>query len=65
MLSVEIMDKLLKQEKEAKREQERPVLQIPLDTLPPMEEEKASEASTLIVLDMSDNSLDEFQILSW
>lgn len=70
MLSVEIIDQM-RREEERRREEQSPHLRVPLDrplSEIPLQEETASPAegvSTVVVVDFSHSSLEDFCIATW
>ncbi|MEW5849696.1 MAG: hypothetical protein AB2A00_12840 [Myxococcota bacterium] len=69
MVSVEIMDKILREERK-RREKEPPALRLPLEPLqpPPNAEERAQPrepSSSVIVIDFSQDDSESFRVVSW
>lgn len=72
MLSVEIIDQIRKEEERLRREQDAPVLRVPLDDpglvpLPDGEPEESDRPTggKVVVLDLSQDDVDEFRVAHW
>ncbi len=69
MLSPDIVDRIQREEERRRRESDRVPLEQPLDRVPeeasPPAEEQAAPGSHVVVINVSQNDVDEFTVLSW
>ena len=73
MLTPEMIERLKDEEEKRRREEERPSLRIPVDEMPrapemgPEVERTAATppGSTVVVLDMSQDDVEEFRVVTW